>query len=571
MLVAFLLVGCDSSTAVRLILDYPATTSEIRVRGHYSGGESAFEETPFSVPTEGQASPTSGTIAILLPKTAGGRELELEADAMDGLVVVGTGSVAVGVLAGQTVDAQLELRPDPPVCGDGRTHESESCDDGNTLSRDGCSEGCLPEEGFACSGEPSTCAAVCGDAKLRGQEACDDGDTEAGDGCGPSCLVELAWICDVQEPSVCEVCRPATCGGRCGDGQLQGQQACDDGNIEPGDGCSDRCTIEGGYVCVLAPSICITKTSVAFVDAANCKIGATGTDFDPYCEINHAMLREPAPQLVLVAAGAYNEKVVINSLVLRLLAAEGATLSADRAALSIEGTASVQIDGLRVTGPEGRGGGVSVKGSSSALFSRGFIGPSDTVGLHVSQSAFVRVEKTYLMDNSGGGLKLDSTGGYEVENCVIAANGKDTSKIGGVELKRTTAESRFVNNTVADNVADSDDDGIPGGINCLVDAAFVNSILWNNVGGAPHGLSDRCLPRYSDIEAANAMMLEPGLGNLSADPLFIDPLYHISTSTPSPCVDTGDPAGTVPNGPAPVDDIDEQERRIVDIGADEAR
>ncbi len=42
----------------------------------------------------------------------------------------------------------------------------------------------------------------------------------------------------------------------CGDGQVEGNETCDDGNTNPGDGCSGSCTIEPGYRCTGQPSVC---------------------------------------------------------------------------------------------------------------------------------------------------------------------------------------------------------------------------------------------------------------------------------------------------------------------------
>jgi cysteine-rich repeat protein len=42
----------------------------------------------------------------------------------------------------------------------------------------------------------------------------------------------------------------------CGDGRREGEEACDDGNMAPGDGCAADCTVEDGYVCKGAPSTC---------------------------------------------------------------------------------------------------------------------------------------------------------------------------------------------------------------------------------------------------------------------------------------------------------------------------
>ncbi|HMJ11459.1 MAG TPA: DUF4215 domain-containing protein, partial [Polyangiaceae bacterium] len=43
-----------------------------------------------------------------------------------------------------------------------------------------------------------------------------------------------------------EPCRPVT---GCGDGVLNWRERCDDGNLSPGDGCSDACTVESGWDC----------------------------------------------------------------------------------------------------------------------------------------------------------------------------------------------------------------------------------------------------------------------------------------------------------------------------------
>lgn len=66
----------------------------------------------------------------------------------------------------------------------------------------------------------------CGDGELDMGEGCDDGNTMSGDGCSATCEVEF-----------------------CGDGVVQGTEQCDDGNSTPGDGCSPTCTIEKTPCC----------------------------------------------------------------------------------------------------------------------------------------------------------------------------------------------------------------------------------------------------------------------------------------------------------------------------------
>ena len=42
----------------------------------------------------------------------------------------------------------------------------------------------------------------------------------------------------------------------CGNGNIQNNEECDDGNSISGDGCSSSCLVEAGYECTGAPSVC---------------------------------------------------------------------------------------------------------------------------------------------------------------------------------------------------------------------------------------------------------------------------------------------------------------------------
>ncbi len=77
---------------------------------------------------------------------------------------------------------------------------------------------------------------VCGDGMTWSTEQCDDGNVNPGDGCSDICLIE---------PLV-----------TCGDGILTGAEICDDSNLVNGDGCSAVCSIETGYSCSGSPSSC---------------------------------------------------------------------------------------------------------------------------------------------------------------------------------------------------------------------------------------------------------------------------------------------------------------------------
>lgn len=129
-------------------------------------------------------------------------------------------------------------------CGDGKVGGAETCDDGVDeatgvpVAGDGCSTDCAIEDGYACPAPGVACRPVCGDGLVLGREQCDDGAdaTEgvpvAGDGCDANCALEDGWVCAPGEP-----CRETVCG----DGVAEGSEQCDDGNLQPYDGCSPHC------------------------------------------------------------------------------------------------------------------------------------------------------------------------------------------------------------------------------------------------------------------------------------------------------------------------------------------
>lgn len=78
-----------------------------------------------------------------------------------------------------------------------------------------------------------------GDGLIFGNEACDDGNIRKGDGCSWECTIECGFNCDAAEPS--------SCASSCGDSLLAADEGCDDGNQNDGDGCSSSCALELGW------------------------------------------------------------------------------------------------------------------------------------------------------------------------------------------------------------------------------------------------------------------------------------------------------------------------------------
>jgi fibro-slime domain-containing protein len=82
---------------------------------------------------------------------------------------------------------------------------------------------------------------TCGNGILEGTEACDDGNPTGGDGCTSECKLEPGWSC---------LTPGAPCLPKCGDGLQTGGEVCDDGNTTPADGCSADCRqVEPGWSC----------------------------------------------------------------------------------------------------------------------------------------------------------------------------------------------------------------------------------------------------------------------------------------------------------------------------------
>ncbi len=113
-------------------------------------------------------------------------------------------------------------------CGDGMLQSWwEACDDGNNDYGDGCLGNCL--------------YATCGDGDLYiGVEECDDGGLQPGDGCDENCWLEWPISTTTSTTSTTNTTLPAGCG----DGTVEGDESCDDGDTAfvAGDYCAKDCT-----------------------------------------------------------------------------------------------------------------------------------------------------------------------------------------------------------------------------------------------------------------------------------------------------------------------------------------
>lgn len=158
--------------------------------------------------------------------------------------------------------------PPPPECGNGLLEAGETCEglpppvgcDPETCTVDPewvCTpEVPVPTDGGATSGgstEPmewmSTCEMLdtCGDGVIDLDEECDDGDMMVADGCS-GCRIDPLYTCTGQ-PSECY---------KCGDGFINPGEECDSGIDlgNPSPGCTQNCEIVPGWMCFNEPTMC---------------------------------------------------------------------------------------------------------------------------------------------------------------------------------------------------------------------------------------------------------------------------------------------------------------------------
>jgi hypothetical protein len=154
----------------------------------------------------------------------------------------------------------------------------------------------------------------------------------------------------------------------------------------------------------------------------------------------------------------------------------------------------------------------------------------------------VTLVRSVVAGNQIDGIDLAASS-YDIENNVIVKNGGPS--IGGgvfLVLLRSAARRVFAFNTVAQN---SGPFGSVSGVACddnaQVPLAMTSNLVVNNAGPAQVS-GGACSWTYSDIAPGPVA----GTGNLSSDPLFVDPVhnnFHLQLA--SPARDAADPAATL--------------------------
>ncbi|MBK8013136.1 MAG: right-handed parallel beta-helix repeat-containing protein [Deltaproteobacteria bacterium] len=338
----------------------------------------------------------------------------------------------------------------------------------------------------------------------------------------------------------------------CGNGELEADEICDDGNTDINDGCTEQCLVEPDWICLRQPSVCVLLNDAVFVQS-NGAFGCgsrTGAETDPFCSIDDA-LDEKSP-VIIVRPGVYSESLVseYNVVVIAYPGAEirGREWSIDAGHAEIVGLSFVDSDTFAVR----------VRSDASLVLSECTIRGAWGYGVTIESRADAMLDRNLISENRSGGLRVKTSGVVEISNNVLWANGHSRSSFGGVRIEEMVGQgSRFAYNTIVENEADS---GRAAGVRCDRPVSIRNSIVWNNHSNEPSALSGACVVESSIvgpnwIASGSTLVVDP---ELKSD-------FHLQAS--SPAIDRADPDGL-----ESAFDIDGESRvqgGAPDMGADE--
>jgi hypothetical protein len=257
-----------------------------------------------------------------------------------------------------------------------------------------------------------------------------------------------------------------------------------------------------------------------------------------------------------------------------ILADPGARLDrdGDGPILAVRGAGTdVEIFDLEIVGASGAVGANAIElapggGTPRLSLTRVTLAANQGNGVLATGGTLAMRRSTVTM-NFAGGLSLAATE-FDLQNNLIVRNGNASSAFGGLAITQSGAGLRRLEfNTIAGNSGAA---GATTGLECSLVTSpitFSNNIVFGNqVGGTGAQVRGaNCAWTYSDIGPETV----PGTGNLSGDPMFVNPAlndFHLAPG--SAARDRADPAATLevdfdgdprPAGPAR------------DIGADELK
>ncbi|MEQ8763363.1 MAG: right-handed parallel beta-helix repeat-containing protein [Planctomycetota bacterium] len=289
---------------------------------------------------------------------------------------------------------------------------------------------------------------------------------------------------------------------------------------------------------------------------------------------------------VLVDPGTYTENIDFQGKAITVRSTRGPSVTIIDGGASgpvvtfanFEGSGSV-IDGFTIRNGKSDdiggvfGGGVSCFKASPTIVNNTITGNISDIGggISIYYSSHPYVANNVIVDNqstaggAGAGIGINALSDPVIKNNLIARN--VGPGLGGAINVLFNCSPQIINNTITQNSG-----GTGGAINVFAASPTVwNSILWNNSPDEVYELggSGSSTITYTTVQGGY-----PGVGNLSNDPSFIDPvLGDFRLDCASPCIDAGVNLGSPPThdieGDLRTVDGDSDGLSIIDMGSDE--
>jgi hypothetical protein len=358
---------------------------------------------------------------------------------------------------------------------------------------------------------------------------------------------------------------------------------------------------------VLAGVVSVVHADVFFVDDDNCPGPGTGTERDPFCLVQDAINAADDGDEIVVAPGEYFESINLLGKSITLRSADGpdvTTLHApgDEAVVTCEGGEgpATVLEGFTITGSTASGM-INLASSPtvrSCLFEANMDYYNGGGGMHNNGSHPTVIDCTFfdnLSYSSGGGI-YNVASSPTVINCSFVENDgrsffPERGFGGGMacyQSSPTIIGCVFTKNT-AGFFAFGEGVYVEGGNPTVINCTFAENWLGNSIMvGSGEATLWNCVLRdsfaiWGEVSASycNVSGGWPGVGNIDADPLFVDPRSgNFRLSFGSPCIDAGDNTALpirfadLDGNPRLVDDPDTPDtgnppghKPIVDMGA----
>jgi cysteine-rich repeat protein len=301
--------------------------------------------------------------------------------------------------------------------------------------------------------------------------------------------------------------------GICGNGIVEGLEACDDGNQEEGDGCISGCTISADYICWGRLSICDTSDNIAWVVQND---GGTLPD-GGYTEIEDAIASEKPT--IFIKPGHYNGFSVDQD-DMRVVGADenlGTTLVEGKIRIN---AGDIGLHGVSVQTNDGdcielTGDAENTKITDLQVLTCG------NRGIEMKNGAALELDRCRVQRCGGFGMHLESS--FVISNCVI-----DGNTGAGVKFKgSTSANSKFLFNTIKNNGSENS----PGAMDCDSVAIVHGALIIDNSESGGKQNDDNCKDGifFSRLGVEDAV---PENHNSDCIPTFESDGYHLAPGNP---------------------------------------